>query len=197
MEAILQAFARMEKREKRREQALERIGSVKTEIGGRSDIKEEPPATPETADSPAVMQVREWRHKNKLSVICTSIQNYVEIHQLKYSAFFLKATFGGERGAGIKAGQGQRLEEQEKFLKEPNAHRPTAAESSHHQHLLRPAPWLSSRVFGASDQRSPRGRDAHCTRAGGHLDSSPGLQPSTQQLTCTRQKPHWEQELQN
>lgn len=78
MEAILQAFARMEKREKRREQALERIGSVKTEIGGRSDIKEEPPATPETADSPAVMQVREWRHENKISVICTSIQNYVE-----------------------------------------------------------------------------------------------------------------------
>uniref|UniRef100_A0A3B4V7J1 Lysine methyltransferase 2E (inactive) n=1 Tax=Seriola dumerili TaxID=41447 RepID=A0A3B4V7J1_SERDU len=56
MEAILQAFARMEKREKRREQALERIGSVKSEVGGRSDIKEEPPATPETADSPAVMQ---------------------------------------------------------------------------------------------------------------------------------------------
>ncbi len=58
MEAILQAFARMEKREKRREQALERIGSIKSEVGGRSDIKEEPPATPETADSPAVMQVR-------------------------------------------------------------------------------------------------------------------------------------------
>ncbi|XP_037616024.1 inactive histone-lysine N-methyltransferase 2E isoform X4 [Sebastes umbrosus] len=56
MEAILQAFARMEKREKRREQALERIGSVKTEGGCRSDIKEEPPATPEMADSPAVMQ---------------------------------------------------------------------------------------------------------------------------------------------
>uniref|UniRef100_M3ZR05 Lysine methyltransferase 2E (inactive) n=1 Tax=Xiphophorus maculatus TaxID=8083 RepID=M3ZR05_XIPMA len=56
MEAILQAFARMEKREKRREQALERIGSVKMEVGGRSDIKEEPPATPETVDSPAVMQ---------------------------------------------------------------------------------------------------------------------------------------------
>ncbi|XP_008304520.1 histone-lysine N-methyltransferase 2E isoform X2 [Stegastes partitus] len=56
MEAILQAFARMEKREKRREQALERIGSVKSEVGGRSDIKEEPPATPEMADSPAVMQ---------------------------------------------------------------------------------------------------------------------------------------------
>lgn len=57
MEAILQAFARMEKREKRREQALERIGT-KTEVGARSDIKEEPPATPEMADSPAVMQVR-------------------------------------------------------------------------------------------------------------------------------------------
>ncbi|XP_076578784.1 inactive histone-lysine N-methyltransferase 2E isoform X3 [Chaetodon auriga] len=56
MEAILQAFARMEKREKRREQALERIGSIKSDVGGRSDIKEEPPATPETADSPAVMQ---------------------------------------------------------------------------------------------------------------------------------------------
>lgn len=65
MEAILQAFARMEKREKRREQALERIGSVKSEVGGRSDIKEEPPVTPETADSPTVAQVRaERRHKN-------------------------------------------------------------------------------------------------------------------------------------
>ncbi|KAK9525800.1 hypothetical protein VZT92_016480 [Zoarces viviparus] len=56
MEAILQAFARMEKREKRREQALERIGGIKTEVGGRSDIKEEPPVTPEMADSPTVMQ---------------------------------------------------------------------------------------------------------------------------------------------
>ncbi|XP_073694983.1 inactive histone-lysine N-methyltransferase 2E isoform X3 [Garra rufa] len=53
MEAILQAFARMEKREKRREQALERIGT-KGEVGGRSDIKEEPPATPE-AESPAAL----------------------------------------------------------------------------------------------------------------------------------------------
>lgn len=57
MEAILQAFARMEKREKRREQALERIGSGKTEVGGgRSDIKEEPLPTPEAVDSPAVIQ---------------------------------------------------------------------------------------------------------------------------------------------
>ncbi|XP_060759790.1 LOW QUALITY PROTEIN: inactive histone-lysine N-methyltransferase 2E [Neoarius graeffei] len=51
MEAILQAFARMEKREKRREQALERIGT-KGEVGTRSEIKEEPPATPEV-ESPA------------------------------------------------------------------------------------------------------------------------------------------------
>ncbi len=71
MEAILQAFARMEKREKRREQALERIGSVKSEVGGRSDIKEEPPATPETADSPAVMQVRAW--KQKTGIDCRSL----------------------------------------------------------------------------------------------------------------------------
>ena len=70
MEAILQAFARMEKREKRREQALERIGTVKPELGGRSDIKEEPPATPEMADSPAFMQVRTWRHKNT-PVMCS------------------------------------------------------------------------------------------------------------------------------
>lgn len=55
MEAILQAFARMEKREKRREQALERIGT-KGEVVGRSDIKEELPATPE-AESPAMLQV--------------------------------------------------------------------------------------------------------------------------------------------
>ncbi|XP_077090227.1 inactive histone-lysine N-methyltransferase 2E isoform X12 [Siphateles boraxobius] len=54
MEAILQAFARMEKREKRREQALERIGT-KGEIGGRSDIKEEPPTTPE-AEPPVLLQ---------------------------------------------------------------------------------------------------------------------------------------------
>nr|XP_046152988.1 inactive histone-lysine N-methyltransferase 2E-like isoform X9 [Oncorhynchus gorbuscha] len=51
MEAILQAFARMEKREKRREQALEKIGT-KSEGG----IKEEPPATPEAdMQSPGIM----------------------------------------------------------------------------------------------------------------------------------------------
>lgn len=53
MEAILQAFARMEKREKRREQALERIGT-KGEVGTRSEIKEEPPATPEV-ESPVTV----------------------------------------------------------------------------------------------------------------------------------------------
>lgn len=53
MEAILQAFARMEKREKRREQALEKIGT-KSEGG----IKEEPPATPEAdMQSPGIMMV--------------------------------------------------------------------------------------------------------------------------------------------
>ncbi|XP_042156325.1 inactive histone-lysine N-methyltransferase 2E isoform X4 [Oncorhynchus tshawytscha] len=51
MEAILQAFARMEKREKRREQALEKIGT-KSEGG----IKEEPPATPEAdMQSPGII----------------------------------------------------------------------------------------------------------------------------------------------
>uniref|UniRef100_A0A8C7Q028 Lysine (K)-specific methyltransferase 2E n=1 Tax=Oncorhynchus mykiss TaxID=8022 RepID=A0A8C7Q028_ONCMY len=49
MEAILQAFARMEKREKRREQALEKIGT-KSEGG----IKEEPPATPEVKEEPGL-----------------------------------------------------------------------------------------------------------------------------------------------
>jgi len=38
MEAILQAFARLEKREKRREQALERISTAKTEV--KSECKE-------------------------------------------------------------------------------------------------------------------------------------------------------------
>lgn len=87
MEAILQAFARMEKREKRREQALERIGSVKTEVGGRSDIKDEHPATPEMVDSPVVMQVRAWRHKNP-HVLCSfeSFSNRLQ----KSGHFFLK-----------------------------------------------------------------------------------------------------------
>lgn len=73
MEAILQAFARMEKREKRREQALERIGSVKSEVGGRSDIKEEPPATPETVESPSVMQVRIKTSKRWIISLETSL----------------------------------------------------------------------------------------------------------------------------
>lgn len=55
MEAILQAFARMEKREKRREQALERIGT-KAEVGGRGEVKEEPPAAPEV-EAPVAAQV--------------------------------------------------------------------------------------------------------------------------------------------
>uniref|UniRef100_A0A4W6C530 Lysine (K)-specific methyltransferase 2E n=1 Tax=Lates calcarifer TaxID=8187 RepID=A0A4W6C530_LATCA len=65
MEAILQAFARMEKREKRREQALERIGSVKSEIGGRSDIKEEPPVKEEPGLKPA--KVKGSRNRKSFS----------------------------------------------------------------------------------------------------------------------------------
>ncbi|KAJ8393431.1 hypothetical protein AAFF_G00061530, partial [Aldrovandia affinis] len=57
MEAILQAFARMEKREKRREQALERIGT-------KPDIKEEPPATPET-EAPATLKPLEEAMKEE------------------------------------------------------------------------------------------------------------------------------------
>uniref|UniRef100_A0A8D3CLP4 Lysine (K)-specific methyltransferase 2E n=1 Tax=Scophthalmus maximus TaxID=52904 RepID=A0A8D3CLP4_SCOMX len=67
MEAILQAFARMEKREKRREQALERIGTGKSEVGGRSDIKDEPPTTPEMADSPAPAKVKGSRNRKSFS----------------------------------------------------------------------------------------------------------------------------------
>uniref|UniRef100_A0A668AJJ6 Lysine (K)-specific methyltransferase 2E n=1 Tax=Myripristis murdjan TaxID=586833 RepID=A0A668AJJ6_9TELE len=65
MEAILQAFARMEKREKRREQALERIGSNKTEVGGRSDIKEEPPVKEEPGLKPA--KVKGSRNRKSFS----------------------------------------------------------------------------------------------------------------------------------
>uniref|UniRef100_A0A665VPL8 Lysine (K)-specific methyltransferase 2E n=1 Tax=Echeneis naucrates TaxID=173247 RepID=A0A665VPL8_ECHNA len=65
MEAILQAFARMEKREKRREQALERIGSVKSEVGGRSDIKDEPPVKEEPGLKPA--KVRGSRNRKSFS----------------------------------------------------------------------------------------------------------------------------------
>uniref|UniRef100_A0A8C3GBN0 Lysine (K)-specific methyltransferase 2E n=1 Tax=Cyclopterus lumpus TaxID=8103 RepID=A0A8C3GBN0_CYCLU len=65
MEAILQAFARMEKREKRREQALERIGGVKTEVGGRSDIKEEPPVKEEPGLKPA--KVKSSRNRKSFS----------------------------------------------------------------------------------------------------------------------------------
>uniref|UniRef100_A0AAQ5Y0N4 SET domain-containing protein n=1 Tax=Amphiprion ocellaris TaxID=80972 RepID=A0AAQ5Y0N4_AMPOC len=65
MEAILQAFARMEKREKRREQALERIGSIKSEVGGRSDIKEEPPVKEEPGLKPA--KVKGSRNRKSFS----------------------------------------------------------------------------------------------------------------------------------
>lgn len=86
MEAILQAFARMEKREKRREQALERIGSIKSEVSGRSDFKEEPPATPETVDSPAVMQVR-IRKVQKLDVASGVRSFFVQLSLISNSNY--------------------------------------------------------------------------------------------------------------
>lgn len=90
MEAILQAFARMEKREKRREQALERIGSIKSEVGGRSDIKEEPPATPETADSPAVIQVRAQINKKNKTKNFTFIYILIDVGTNASSELYYK-----------------------------------------------------------------------------------------------------------
>ena len=168
MEAILQAFARMEKREKRREQALERIGTNKSEVGGTTQIKEEPPTTPEMADSPAVVQVRVtkvtkatsllwawsilhakcvqqthafyimhyWAHDFYVAFVFSSILTIVDLN-LNTISCPTAPTFGSERGArAAEASQGQRFEEQEEFLPEPNAHRPAAAAGSHHQHLF-------------------------------------------------------------
>ncbi|XP_072566088.1 inactive histone-lysine N-methyltransferase 2E-like isoform X3 [Paramormyrops kingsleyae] len=77
MEAILQAFARMEKREKRREQALERIGT-KAEVGGRGEVKEEPPAAPEVeapvAAQPPVDEVKEEPGMKPLAKVSRSKQ---------------------------------------------------------------------------------------------------------------------------
>lgn len=76
MEAILQAFARMEKREKRREQALERIGT-KGEMGTRSEIKEELPATPEVESPATVGNILLFSNRWICEII---IQNYYTIY---------------------------------------------------------------------------------------------------------------------
>ncbi|XP_074872796.1 inactive histone-lysine N-methyltransferase 2E isoform X2 [Carettochelys insculpta] len=75
MEAILQAFARLEKREKRREQALERISTAKTEV--KSECKEaqiisdaefiQESAKEETATKPASAKVNRAKQRKSFS----------------------------------------------------------------------------------------------------------------------------------
>nr|XP_060634334.1 inactive histone-lysine N-methyltransferase 2E isoform X2 [Anolis sagrei ordinatus] len=77
MEAILQAFARLEKREKRREQALERISTAKTEIKSecKDAIKSEfndaefvqEPAKEETATKPTPAKVNRTKQRKSFS----------------------------------------------------------------------------------------------------------------------------------
>ncbi|NXR77072.1 KMT2E methyltransferase, partial [Pycnonotus jocosus] len=75
MEAILQAFARLEKREKRREQALERISTAKTEV--KPECKEtqilndaefiQEPAKEETATKPTPAKVNRAKQRKSFS----------------------------------------------------------------------------------------------------------------------------------
>ncbi|NXD71128.1 KMT2E methyltransferase, partial [Eolophus roseicapillus] len=75
MEAILQAFARLEKREKRREQALERISTAKTEV--KSECKEaqilndaefiQEPAKEEIATKPTPAKVNRAKQRKSFS----------------------------------------------------------------------------------------------------------------------------------
>ncbi|XP_063164098.1 inactive histone-lysine N-methyltransferase 2E isoform X2 [Candoia aspera] len=75
MEAILQAFARLEKREKRREQALERISTAKTEI--KSECRDtqiindtefvQEPAKEETATKPTPAKVNRTKQRKSFS----------------------------------------------------------------------------------------------------------------------------------
>nr|XP_056702943.1 inactive histone-lysine N-methyltransferase 2E isoform X2 [Euleptes europaea] len=75
MEAILQAFARLEKREKRREQALERISTAKTEV--KSECKDaqiindtefvQEPAKEETATKPTPAKVNRTKQRKSFS----------------------------------------------------------------------------------------------------------------------------------
>ncbi|KFV75928.1 Histone-lysine N-methyltransferase 2E [Dryobates pubescens] len=75
MEAILQAFARLEKREKRREQALERISTAKTEV--KSECKEaqslndaefiQEPSKEEAATKPAPAKVNKAKQRKSFS----------------------------------------------------------------------------------------------------------------------------------
>ncbi|XP_028933329.1 inactive histone-lysine N-methyltransferase 2E isoform X2 [Ornithorhynchus anatinus] len=75
MEAILQAFARLEKREKRREQALERISTAKTEVKpeckdaqiiNEAELVQEP-AKEETASKPTPAKVNRAKQRKSFS----------------------------------------------------------------------------------------------------------------------------------
>ncbi|XP_044279171.1 inactive histone-lysine N-methyltransferase 2E isoform X6 [Varanus komodoensis] len=76
MEAILQAFARLEKREKRREQALERISTAKTEIKSEcrdtqiindTEFVQQEPAKEETATKPTPAKVNRTKQRKSFS----------------------------------------------------------------------------------------------------------------------------------
>ncbi|XP_075455783.1 inactive histone-lysine N-methyltransferase 2E isoform X9 [Ascaphus truei] len=75
MEAILQAFARLEKREKRREQALERIGTTKTDfktenkdlqILSESELIQEP-VKEETASKPTPAKINRTKQRKSFT----------------------------------------------------------------------------------------------------------------------------------
>ncbi|XP_058513559.1 inactive histone-lysine N-methyltransferase 2E [Ochotona princeps] len=74
MEAILQAFARLEKREKRREQALERISTAKTEVkaeGKEAHVSDaevtQEQAKEETANKPTPAKVNRTKQRKSFS----------------------------------------------------------------------------------------------------------------------------------
>lgn len=82
MEAILQAFARLEKREKRREQALERISTAKTEV--KSECKEA-----QILNDAEFIQVVIWSFILKLAFNIMYFVNLDgELHVKMYEIFF-------------------------------------------------------------------------------------------------------------
>lgn len=140
MEAILQVFARMEKREKRREQALERIGT-KGEVGTRSEIKEEPPATPEV-ELPAMvgnmfLLIHSWSFKIVHIVLTCSVV-----------VFRCSAVDGaGKGGGGSEGSQGQPEQAEEELLSQPNTHWAAETANTHGQRLLRSTAGVPRRCY--------------------------------------------------
>lgn len=85
MEAILQAFARLEKREKRREQALERISTAKTEV--KSECKEA-----QILNDAEFIQVVIWSFILKLYFNIVYFVNLDgELHVKMYESFFFSS----------------------------------------------------------------------------------------------------------